>query len=339
MHYKKYVIVFLILLGLCKNIFAIDQEVFEKVNNILDTYIYSYQVQEVIQQDCFVPYLQFNVDDFKYGASLGSSLSFNTIYLNKNKKYLDIEQANYSNIQNFLFRYEKINGDFFALVSIVAENQFLEQHDDLDFDTKQRIYTNNLYKDMMINAIYGYSGIKISDEILYEYVELLKNSDFSDIVVQDIYLVGLEKKAELNLRMAKTYKSDKKDIYGYLPDFDMNLSYSGEYGQEYVSRVTSNIRISIPNLGFTSNLSYSNYGNEGTWSSSISISFPIEKRYIYEYSQSEYSFSSETFLVNLSGLLYSYNQLKDRTDTKSKYELLILKTRLLSSVKKYMELY
>ena len=187
---------------------------------------------------------------------------------------------------------------------------------------------------------YGYSGIMITEEILTEFIHFIDEFDFSFFSVSDIYQIGMVKASELNLANAITLHNNKnKVLYGYLPDFNFGFSLNKGFTKDSTANIQSDVRITIPNLGLNGSVSYSKFGEENNWSSSISLSFPISKRNTYVYQQSEYSFSSENFLINLSGMLFSYNRLKDRTDTEGQYELLMLKTRLLPAIKKYKELY
>lgn len=338
--YLKKIILSILILSLGINVYSQDLGMFEKLNTLLNPYIFSYQQQEVSQQRVISPYFQLNTSNYNYGASIGTTLNFNTMYFNSIEKTLLTEQVDYSNLQNFLFSYEKINGDFFSLLAIVAENQFLETHNNLEFDVNARLYSNKLYEEMLKNVIYGYSGIKITDDILTEYINLINEIDFSNYSVSDIYQIGIIKASELNLsNTTASYNNKNKMLYGYLPELNVSFSVNDGYSQDSTINIQSDIRISIQNIGLSGNISYSFFGEEESWSSSIYLTLPINKMYTYEYQQNEYSFSSESFLINLSGMLYSYNKLKDRTDTEGQYELLMLKVRLLPAIKKYMELY
>ena len=157
--YLKKIILSILILSLGINVYSQDLGMFEKLNTLLNPYIFSYQQQEVSQQRVISPYFQLNTSNYNYGASIGTTLNFNTMYFNSIEKTLLTEQVDYSNLQNFLFSYEKINGDFFSLLAIVAENQFLETHNNLEFDVNARLYSNKLYEEMLKNVIYGYSGI------------------------------------------------------------------------------------------------------------------------------------------------------------------------------------
>jgi len=117
------------------------------------------------------------------------------------------------------------------------------------------------------------------------------------------------------------------------------LSYSNTFINKTTPSINVNFDISIPNLGLSTDISASTQSGETIWDYSISIKLPRNKYTAHNVGQNEYSFSSESFLINLSNLLYSYELTKNYKDSYTEYEHFMIRINLLSNIKSYLELY
>lgn len=317
---------------------------FTSVNNIFSSYIFSNLPGDTYSSCPFLPSLTLGTSKDQFSSSVSCSINFNTLYLNGVKSKLDKEQAEYSQLMNSVFKYEKINGDFFTLVSLVAENQFLLSHSNLDLDIEEKTYINNMYIELLRKVIEGYSGIAINDEIVNEYVELLFQMDYSDFILPNIYQIGFVKNAEERLINETDAFNDKsKNLFGYLPVLDIGLNYFDRYESNQEENLQSNFstyfNLSIPNLGLKGSVQPLYTDDNLLWNWSISFSLPIIKNTANTVTKNEYSYSSESFLIELSSMLLTYKRLIAKGDEMSQYELILLKGKLLFAIKKYMELY
>lgn len=334
--------------------YSLTQEDFENINSLFSNYIYSNQ-EQIIDSSLQVidPFLSFGFTDLgnesilsnsKYNISTGFTINANSFFYNMISKNLRDSQRKYSLIQDILFRYNKINGDFFTLLSMVYEDYFFESiHDNSEYqnfiDWENILFSNKLYEDMLKKSIYQYSGVSIDDSILRAYIELLESVDFASFDIDDIYQMGIIKQSELTLdESISVFEKQNTKGYGYFPNISLEISTQNVL-ESLPKECTISTNINIPNLGLTGRGSLSLKNEKPDFSFSLSISFPIQKQKVYSVSHNEYSFSSELFLINLKTELNQYKLLENNSDIQSRYKRVLLMPLLLRDIKKYMELY
>lgn len=338
---KKERLILYCLLFFYSNFFATETLDFTDINRLFDQYIYTLSANHNVNRVSVVnPSLQLLTYSSQRLLSLGIEIDTNSIYSNLLKKKANEMQQEYSYISSVFFSYDKINGDFFTLLSFYYEDEFLKSNEIMDeIDIESRLSINHMYEDMLKKTIYNYSGITIDDKLIRKYISILNDYDFSSFKIDDVEQIGILKETELLLqKCVAEYNQKNKQAYGYLPVFTIDGTVSSS---DTLSEIQTNCSfgLEIPNLGIRLKSNFTFSTGELIPSYEVSFRLPISKRNLYELAENEYSFASEMFLLDLKSNLILYKSLANKETTESKYELVQLKPRLLYAIKKYMELY
>ncbi len=331
---KKLICLLILFVTLCKASASEVSDLSSVIKRTFENFIYSidnvYNPYESAYTDSIVAQSDLETISLNYSISYDFNIS---AYQKAQSKVISQSYSN-SFFDSYKRNFERVTSDIINLITMKTQLDFLEENVS-DADSSYKVFQLKQSIPFFQEYILSYSGISVTEKDILVWKRLLDETSFEEQSYFDIHEFGIVKNYELAYSYAiREFNERNKTFIGYLPSFSADIGGSigiKELGSQRNLQLSTNM--SIPNLGLTINYRFS--GNNSS-SLSIFVRYPFNDWRCDSIPEPDYSFSSESFLMNLNNMLYKYSL---RDESVSEYDRISLRNELLKQLIFYEEFY